>query len=52
VNRIENVLDKDGGVFFEEIWNLSLAQGPYCVFVSVMSQQREDIVCENIGICI
>jgi hypothetical protein len=36
VKRIEDVLDKDGRVFLEEIWYLSLAQRPNRVHISIM----------------
>jgi hypothetical protein len=50
LNRVEDVLDEDGGVLFQEVWNLSLAQGPNIIRTAIMSQQRQDVICKNIGI--
>lgn len=38
--------------FFQEIWNLFLTKRAHCCNVAIVSEERKDIVCEHICVCV
>jgi hypothetical protein len=52
VDGIENVADKDRGVFFEEIRDFGFAQSANGICVSIVTQECENVISEDICICV
>lgn len=50
----DEVKGREAGLFtfFQEIRNLLLTKPSDCRNVTIMSEKGEDVVCENIGICV